>query len=539
MTIPNEITDAWRAVLQRRLWPILILVLLWLAALIPYISRHGVPLPAIHDEFSYLLAGETFASGRLTNEPPPVQEAFQSFHILVEPTYMSKYLPGIGLQLALGFLLGHPIIGVWLTVLACAIAAFWMVEGFASRAWALFGGLLCLFQYGLNTYFAHSYWGGSLFMLAGFLVTGAFLRLLRNPAPAPSLYLGIGAGIMVLTRPVEGFFFAGTLVAVLLIRLLRAEDRLPTRQLQAILVPASLVGLSFLLFLSLQNRAVTGNPLRLPYVEYRAQYPTTTTFSWQAIDEDKADRMPEEFKLLAAQNARNRPEGFGENLRNAIFLFGNWIDFYIPMIWIIPVGVFLFTRRPLTDPLACSLWILILVKFTFPFFFKSAHHYHYFAAWAAPLLAAGIEGLRWLRQHKTGGEGRSFLLPSFIFATALFTAHGYLQFLTEKYGDSPFPFRAFGAARQNLQNHLVHGPGHEGVPDLVIVDYGPKHNPNLEWVYNPADWQDAHVLWARSINEEVDASLLEEFPHRKVWRMRSNGSFKPESMDLIREPVDH
>jgi len=76
----------------------------------------------------------------------------------------------------------------------------------------------------------------------------------------------------------------------------------------------------------------------------------------------------------------------------------------------------------------------------------------------------------------------------------------------------------------------------EGGRHLVLVRYGPVHNPHDEWVFNGASQgTEARLLWARCMDPESDARLVRHHAERRAWLIEPDSSFelRPFSAEVI------
>lgn len=488
----------------------------WRAAALPLT---GVRTPRVMDEHVHLLAASTFRHGRLTNPTHPQWVHFEAPHVVQRPTYASMYPPAQGMALALGAALGHPLVGVWLSMgLACA-ALTWMLYAWLPPAWALAGGLLFAVRLGVFSYWATSYWGGAVAMLGGALLLGAVPRLLRRPRVAAALALAAGLALLANSRPFEGLVAALPAAAVLVAAALRAV-RAGGSERGAWARVGGAVALALALLaagMAHYNRRVTGSALTLPQQVSWGEYRAASQFVWAAPPAVPAYRhaaLRDFYLWERRQHVESRTAG-GYLARLGGHGWGFLSFFFGPALLVPLVMLPRVARDRAAWPLLATTGLVVLAL---------AQEVWFFPHYAAPITAAvwallvlslrALAGARWRGRPVGLALARSVAAIVLVMAVARTALGRRLDDYTDR--GPPTLWYSGGAghpARAALQRRLEALPGDH----LVLVRYGPQHAVHREWVYNGADLDGSRVVWARDMGAAANAGLLEHYRSRRVW----------------------
>jgi len=498
------------------------------ATLLPMLP---IPEPACVDEFGYLLLADTFSHGRLTNPTHPMWLHFEGRQIFWQPTYTAKFYPAQGVVMALGqVLLGHPYWGVWLSVgVMCAVIC-WMLQGWLPPGWALLGGILAVIRLGTFSYWANSYFGGSVTAIGGCLVLGAFPRVIRSMRLRDTLLMGLGFAIVATSRPYEGLFFGLAVAGGLVMwpversrpRFWFAAGRVVAPLLVALILTGLAMGYYFW--------RTTGSPWETPYFRYERTYSPAPQFPWQSM------------RTVPVQSYRRFCEYFGDAVVDRYQTSRTVVGFLALKFDVLMTVDCFYLGPALTLPLFMALvmapcgvsWkdvspntrFLMLVcgaavvGSMLPIFILP----HYVAAVTGAILALVLQAMRYIRS-RPAGIFVSRAIPAICLLLLVLRAGAKPLHLPE-------PRRWLAGAAptwcalvpNNLERaatlrRLQQCPGRQ----LVIVHYGPHHDTFFnEWVYNPADIDGAKVLWARDMGPSQNKELIDYFRDRTVWLVEAD-----------------
>ncbi|MDQ2840169.1 MAG: hypothetical protein M3Y72_03840, partial [Acidobacteriota bacterium] len=448
-----------------------------------------LPKPFIEDDFSFLLAADTFASGRLTNATPAMWTHFESFHITMLPTYMSMYFPAQGMAMAAGkVLLGDPWFGVLVTTALMCAALCWMLQAWLPPKWALLGGFLAILRLGLFSYWINTYTGGSIAALGGALVLGALPRILKAFQVRDFFWMALGMALLGNSRPYEGLLICVPAIAFLFWKF-RTNPHPGFHALSRRAAPALLLLLGTVMFMGYYNYRVFGNVLTPPYKVNRDTYAIAPHFLWQQPRPEPVYRHKVIHDFYAEWELEwfNKSRTLGGLVEMNSLKLVRTGSFFLGFALLLPL---IMLPRALRDRrIRILVWIgLVFVAglgietWLFP---------HYLAPFTPILYAILLQCMRHMQAWRYAGRRPGVFLIRAIPAICVLLCVVRLYANPLQVTLAPdasltcawFGTRPLGLERARVLSDLEKQPGKQ----LVLVRYSAKHDVVTDWVYNAAD----------------------------------------------------
>jgi hypothetical protein len=520
-----RIERAFARLAKRQGWAVATVGLSVIVLRLAILPLYPIPLPFVPDDFSFLLAADTFVHGRLTNPTPAMWTHFESIHITMQPTYQSMYFPGEGLLLAAGkVIFGIPWIGQLLASALMCAALCWMLQAWLPRNWALLGGMIAVMRLGVFSYWTNTYHSaGALGAIGGALILGSFPRLKRTAQFRYGLLMGIGAATLVLTRPYEGILLCLPVSIALIHWMWKGKNRPSALALARLAVAPLAFGVAAVAWMGYYDYRAFGNPLTPPYTVDRNTYAIAPYYVWQQPRPEPAYRYAairsfyeKEKGEMGFYTQIHSLKGFVPRTLEKVaftFLFYAGFTLMIPMIMVRRV----FLDRRLRFLVVC---VAVLAAGMVIEIFLLAH---YVAPFTAAFYAIGLQAMRHLRVWKPEGKPSGLAMVRFAMTVCVLMAGVRLfaqplHFAPPEWPPSYWNFTWYGpehvgVEREQIETRLEQLQG----PQLAIVRYSPDHNPLDEWVYNRANIDDSKVVWAREMDAQDNLALIRYYGDRKVW----------------------
>lgn len=499
-----------------------------------------IPLPFVPDDFSFLLAADTFAHDRLTNPTPAMWIHFESIHITMQPTYMSMYFPAQGLVLAAGkVLFGSPWFGILITSAMMCAAICWMLQEWMPARWALLGGIIAIVHLGLFSYWINTYHAaGCIGATGGALILGALPRIMKTPRLRYTFALGAGIAVLGITRPYECLLLCLPVSVILARWLITGKNRPSARAVFRLTAFPLLLVVSAAAWLGYYDYRAFGSPITLPYTVNRATYAMAPYYVWQRarpepIYRHQAMRDYYYKTELEIYNHLHTFSGFFLNTfvkaLAAVLFFGGFA--FLPLAMML--------RRVLLDRRIRILVICVAVLIA-GMLIENFLVIHYLAPFTAAFYAIGLQAMRHMRLWRPGGRPvgaalvRLTVTVCFIMVCLrLYTGPFHFQVpeFPPTWNVSWYGPDHFGTERDRVESSLKSLPGKQ----LAIVRYNSTHIPFNEWVYNDAEIDSSKVVWARDMDVVDNLELIHYYKDRRVWLVQPDSN--PPTVSSYAMPV--
>ncbi|MDB5319791.1 MAG: hypothetical protein JWN40_1422 [Phycisphaerales bacterium] len=474
--------------------------------------------PVVQDEYSYLIQAHMIAQGRLWMPRHEVADAFDTFHVISDPVYASKYFPGPGLAIALALKLG---LAPWVPSLALtSIAAglFYLLLTRLLDGWGGLLGVVLLLSVRMVRRLSVAYMSQPLFlvlMLSAVLGYLCWRRQLRSGRPGYGWMAAICSfvGGAAITRPLDALCFAIPVAVAILFEF----RSLRPRRIAATITFGIVAIAPFAAFQLFVNRGITGYWLETPWSYYAQHDDSYDALGWRPITPDvhtrsvvPQKRLAEEMFTIPGHRKRLETPFFQLLLHKRLqYVLDDALP-WTPLAAFIPMGILALRRAG-----ALTFW-LGLPLFVLAYTCHTVYLSHYVVAIAPAVIFAVLAGA-WAMAaaFRAGAGGAVSVVLSAVLLSAAVTA--FPEVSGSQDGDD---FEGSEYLR-SIDRKL------DGLADrnsLVLFRFGEEDNPLVEPVYNSGvAWpDDARVIRAHDLGNVANLKLFEYYarrdPSRRVYR---------------------